>query len=61
MFAPVPVTLFNVLFASRKRRLKRKIVHESSSNAGNGTKELVFARVIRMGENSGDVIPGTQQ
>lgn len=31
MFAPVPVTLFNVLFASRKRRLKRKIVHESSS------------------------------
>lgn len=30
-FAPVPATLFNVLFASRKRHLKRKIVHESRS------------------------------
>ena len=29
--APAPATLFNVLFASRKRHLKRKIVHESRS------------------------------
>lgn len=29
--ARVPATLFNVLFASRKRHLKRKIVHESRS------------------------------
>jgi undecaprenyl-phosphate 4-deoxy-4-formamido-L-arabinose transferase len=31
MSAPAPATLFNVLFASRKRHLKRKIVHESRS------------------------------
>ena len=32
-----------------------------SGDTRHGAKEMVFARVIRMGKNSGDVITGVQQ